>query len=172
MGNLPVSSVAKRAPVGCCRRRFRATPSIQPRSRRELGLFAARRSGGEGLTTRQARSPSPLRLKTAGRHRSAGTDRQRARALHAEDAVSRRHHARDFRTGGLHRATRCAGAEAPRAPDPQIVPSARAIDCYLLGIFFGVGTRWTRPCLPLCRSFNWATISSTSPVTTVRFPCR
>ena len=118
MGNLPVSSVAKRAPVGCCRRRFRATPSIQPRSRRELGLFAARRSGGEGLTTRQARSPSPLRLKTAGRHRSAGTDRQRARALHAEDAVSRRHHARDFRTGGLHRATRCAGAEAPRAPDP------------------------------------------------------
>ena len=27
------------------------------------------------------------------------------------------------------------------------------------GVFFGVGTRWTRPCLPLCRSFNWATIS-------------
>lgn len=69
--------------------------------------------------------------------------------------------------------TRYHGVFAPASPDrAQIVPSARAIDCYLLGIFFGVGTRWTRPCLPLCRSFNWATISSTSPVTTVRFPCR
>ena len=40
------------------------------------------------------------------------------RDVSGEHTVSRRHHARDFRTGGLHRATRCAGAEAPRAPDP------------------------------------------------------
>jgi len=42
----------------------------------------------------------------------------RERALCIEDAVSRRHHARDLRAGGFYCATRRAGAKTPRAPDP------------------------------------------------------
>ena len=41
---------------------------------------------------------------------------------------------------------------------------------HLLVFFFGVGARLTRPRLPMCRSFNRATNSSTDCVTAARLP--
>ena len=52
-------------------------------------------------------------------------------------------------------------------------PTRRVIDRHLSVSFFS--TRWTRLGFlkrPACRSFNWATISSTALVTTLMPPCR
>lgn len=83
-------------------------------------------------------SGAALRLTAAGRHRPPGADRQRPRALRAEDPLSRRHHARDFRAARLiarlaalvpkprAHLTRYHGVFAPASPDrARIVPGTR-----------------------------------------------
>ena len=58
--------------------------------------------------------------------------------------------------------------------DEAVATIRRLIDRHLWVFLFS--TRWTRPGLAerpkRCRSFNWATISSTSLVTALRPPCR
>ena len=56
--------------------------------------------------------------------------------------------------------------------DENVALTKTVINCQMWILFFGLGTRLTRPRLPKCRSFNWATISSTALVTALRPPCR
>ncbi len=86
----------RRSPTGSRRAREKARKSspckpagrAAPGGGRKLGVLFARRSRRNSLATRQAPTPHTHRLTSAGRHRPAGADRQRAGALHAEDAVS------------------------------------------------------------------------------------